>query len=137
IAGVDAQEYGLAMLKDGADLSDKSLEDLVSLDAKEFAIGDVKIEVAQVNAIDINDVMNRQAELEDLLSHVIAEKELGLFLFVVTDILNNDSVVLALGKEAERASAAFNVTLVNNTATLKGVVSRKKQIVPVLTEALK
>lgn len=137
IAGVDVQEYGLAMLKAGADLSDKSLEDLISLDAKEFAIGDTKIEIAQVNAIDISDVMNRQAELEELLNGVIADKGLDLFLFVVTDILNNDSVVLVLGKEAERASAAFNVTLVNKTATLKGVVSRKKQIVPVLTEALK
>ncbi|HJF33099.1 MAG TPA: manganese-dependent inorganic pyrophosphatase [Sporosarcina psychrophila] len=137
IAGVDVQEYGLAMLKAGADLSDKTLEDLVKLDAKEFAINDVKVEIAQVNAIDINEVMNRQADLEDLLYRVIAEKGLDLFLFVVTDILNNDSIVLALGKEADRASAAFNVTLVDNTATLKGVVSRKKQIVPVLTEALK
>ena len=107
---VDAQEYGLAMLKAGADLSDKTLEDLIEMDAKEFTFGDVKIEIAQVNAIDINDVMNRQAELEELLNGVIAEKELGLFLFVVTDILNNDSVVLALGKEAERAGAAFNVS---------------------------
>ena len=137
ITGVDAQEYGLAMLKAGADLSNKTLEDLVKLDAKEFAINDVKVEIAQVNAIDVNDVMNRQADLEDLLYRVIAEKGLDLFLFVVTDILNNDSIVLVLGKEAVRASAAFNVTLVNNTATLKGVVSRKMQIVPVLTEALK
>ncbi|KAA0948464.1 manganese-dependent inorganic pyrophosphatase [Sporosarcina sp. ANT_H38] len=137
ITGVDVQEYGLAMLKAGADLSNKTLEDLVKLDAKEFGINEVKIEIAQVNAIDINDVMHRQADLEDLLYRVIAEKGLDLFLFVVTDILNNDSIVLALGKEAGRASAAFNVTLVNNTAILKGVVSRKMQIVPVLTEALK
>jgi len=137
ITGVDAQEYGLAMLKAGANLSGKTLEDLVKLDAKEFDINEVKIEIAQVNAIDINDVMNRQADLEDLIYRVIAEKGLDLFLFVVTDILNNDSIVLALGKEAGRASEAFNVTLLNNTATLKGVVSRKMQIVPVLTEALK
>ncbi|CAM3221723.1 manganese-dependent inorganic pyrophosphatase [Filibacter tadaridae] len=137
LAGVDALEYGLDMLKAGADLSNKTLEDLVKLDAKEFAINEAKVEIAQVNAIDVNDVMKRQPELENLLYRVIAEKGLDLFLFVVTDILNNDSIVLALGKEADRASAAFDVTLVNNTATLKGVVSRKKQIVPVLTEALK
>ncbi len=137
IADVDAREYGLAMLKAGADLSDKSLEDLIALDAKEFVMGNAKVEIAQVNAIDVNDVMNRQAELEALLNGVIEEKGLDLFLFAVTDILNNDSVVLVLGKEAERASAAFNVALDNNTAKLTGVVSRKKQIVPVLTEALK
>ncbi len=137
IAQVDSLEYGLDMLKAGADLSGKTLEDLIALDAKEFAIDDVKIEIAQVNAIDVAEVMNKQADLEDLLYRVIAEKGLDLFLFVVTDILNNDSVVLALGKEAERACAAFNVELVNNVTTLKGVVSRKKQIVPVLSDALK
>lgn len=136
IAEVDAEEYGLAMLKAGADLSDKTLEDLISLDAKEFNFGDVKIEVAQVNAIDTNDVLSRQDELEQLLEKVIAHKDLDLFLFVVTDILNNDSVVIALGQAADKASSAFNVALTNNTAVLKGVVSRKKQIVPVLTEAL-
>lgn len=137
IAGVNAEEYGLEMLKAGADLSGKSLEELVSLDAKEFTMGEAKVEIAQVNAIEVADVMDRQAELEVLLNSIIEEKGLDLFLFVVTDILNNDSVVIALGTAADRAAAAFNVALDNNTATLKGVVSRKKQIVPVLTEALK
>ncbi|WP_252504575.1 manganese-dependent inorganic pyrophosphatase [Sporosarcina sp. Marseille-Q4943] len=137
IAEVDAQTYGLEMLKAGADLSGKSLEELVSLDAKEFTIGDAKIEIAQVNAIEVNDVMDRQPEIEVLLNSIIEEKGLDLFLFVVTDILNNDSAVIALGTAAERACAAFNVPLTNNTTVFKGVVSRKKQIVPVLTEALK
>ncbi|WP_432361811.1 manganese-dependent inorganic pyrophosphatase [Sporosarcina sp. UB5] len=137
IAEVDAQAYGLDMLKAGADLSGKSLEELVSLDAKEFTIGDSKIEIAQVNAIEVNDVLSRQSEVEVLLNSIIDEKGLDLFLFVVTDILNNDSTVIALGKSAERACAAFNVELTNNTGVFKGVVSRKKQIVPVLTDALK
>lgn len=137
IADVDAQVYGLEMLKAGADLSGKSLEELVSLDAKEFTMGAAKVEIAQVNAIEVDDVMKRQAEIEVLLNSIIEEKELDLFLFVVTDILNNDSSVIALGRAAERACTAFNVGLTNNTATFKGVVSRKKQIVPVLTEALK
>lgn len=138
IADVDAEVYGLEMLKAGADLSGKSLEELISMDAKEFTFeSGLKIEIAQVNAVDIEEVMQNQKELEATIGKVIEEKELGLFLFVVTDIINNDSIVLALGQEAERASSAFDVSLLNNTATLKGVVSRKKQIVPVLTEALK
>ena len=136
IAGVNAQEYGLAMLKAGADLSDKTLEDLLSLDAKEFGMGEYKVEIAQVNAVDISDVMNRQGELEDLIYRNIEEKGLDLFFFVVTDILNNDSVALALGNQAGKAEKAFGVQFVNNVALLKGVVSRKKQVVPVLTEAL-
>ncbi|GGB54485.1 manganese-dependent inorganic pyrophosphatase [Fictibacillus barbaricus] len=136
IAGVDAEKYGLEMLKAGADLSDKSVEELISLDAKEFNIGASKVEVAQVNTVDANDVLKHQEDLERSISKVIDEKGLDLFMFVVTDILTNDSTALALGKRAQSVEDAYNVKLENNTAVLKGVVSRKKQIVPVLTEAM-
>jgi manganese-dependent inorganic pyrophosphatase len=135
IAGVDANVYGLEMLKAGADLSDKTMEQLISLDAKEFEMGGRKVEIAQVNAVDTNDVLKNQAELEEVIGKVVAEKNLDLFLFVVTDILTNDSVGLAIGTASSVVEKAYNVTLENNTALLKGVVSRKKQIVPVLTEA--
>ncbi|MCM3341674.1 manganese-dependent inorganic pyrophosphatase [Paenibacillus sp. MER TA 81-3] len=137
IAGVDAESYGLDMLKAGADLSDKTIAQLVSLDSKEFQMGSAKVEIAQVNAVDVNDVLARQAEVEAALSTIISEKGLDLFVFVVTDILNNDSVALALGRAADAVEKAYNVSLVDNKAVLKGVVSRKSQIVPVLTETLK
>ncbi|MED4611005.1 manganese-dependent inorganic pyrophosphatase [Bacillus subtilis] len=136
IAGVNAEEYGLNMLKAGADLSKKTVEELISLDAKEFMLGSKKVEIAQVNTVDIEDVKKRQAELEAVISKVVAEKNLDLFLLVITDILENDSLALAIGNEAAKVEKAFNVTLENNTALLKGVVSRKKQVVPVLTDAM-
>lgn len=135
IAGVDADSYGLDMLKAGADLSDKTIAQLISLDAKEFQMGGAKVEIAQVNAVDTNDVLSRQAELEDAIQSIITDKNLDLFVFVVTDILNNDSIALALGKESKTVERAYNVSLSENKALLKGVVSRKSQIVPVLTEA--
>lgn len=135
IAGVDADSYGLEMLKAGADLSDKTIAQLISLDAKEFQMGGAKVEIAQVNAVDTNDVLSRQAELEDAIQGIIADKNLDLFVFVVTDILNNDSIALALGKGSKAVEKAYNVSLSENKALLKGVVSRKSQIVPVLTEA--
>ncbi|MEL3970939.1 manganese-dependent inorganic pyrophosphatase [Rossellomorea oryzaecorticis] len=137
IAGVDAQEYGLEMLKAGADMSSKSIAELVTLDAKEFSMGTAKVEVAQVNVVDTNDVLGRQAEIEAAMETLIKEKGLDLFLLVVTDILENDSTALALGSKTAEVEKAFNVKLENNTAVLKGVVSRKKQIVPVLTDAIK
>lgn len=137
IANVDTAQYGLAMLKAGADLSDKSLEDLLSLDAKGFEFGEYKATVAQVNAVDIEDVLGRQEELENLLNKNIADNGLDLFFFVVTDILNNDSTAVAAGQVAEEAAKAFGATIVNGRISLPGVVSRKKQIVPVLTENLK
>ncbi|CCF12978.1 manganese-dependent inorganic pyrophosphatase [Brevibacillus laterosporus GI-9] len=135
IAGVDLQSYGLEMLKAGADLSDKTISELISLDSKEFAMGNSKVEIAQVNAVDVNDVLANQAEIEAHLTAIIEKKGLDMFLFVVTDILNNDSVGLAVGRAAKAVEQAFNATLEDNKVLLKGVVSRKKQIVPVLTEA--
>jgi manganese-dependent inorganic pyrophosphatase len=105
------------------------------MDAKEFTMGSAKVEIAQVNAVDVNDVLSRKAELEAALNEIITAKGLDLFLFVVTDILNNDSIGIALGAKTAAVEKAFNVKLENNQAVLKGVVSRKSQIVPVLQEA--
>jgi len=135
IAGVDEQEYGLRMLKAGADVSSKTVAELLSLDAKEFTMGKAKVEIAQVNVIDPGDVLARQGDIEAAIREAIDRKGLNLFLFVVTDILNNDSVGLALGQDAGVVEGAYGVRLENNRAVLKGVVSRKSQIVPVLTEA--
>ena len=134
IAGVDLQTYGMELLKAGANLRARSIAQLVSTDAKEFSMGEAKVEIAQVTAIDVDDVLSRQDELEAALRDIVAAKGLDLFLFVVTDILNNDSVAVAVGPRAATVETAYDVTLENNRARLKGVVSRKLQIVPVLTE---
>ena len=134
VTGVDLQTYGLELLKAGASLRDRSIAQLTATDSKEFTMGGAKVEIAQVTAIDVDDVLSRQAELESALRDVIAAKGLDLFLFVITDILNNDSVVVALGSRADAVETAYGVTLEGNRALLTGVVSRKLQIVPVLTE---
>ncbi|MCY0874744.1 MAG: manganese-dependent inorganic pyrophosphatase [Firmicutes bacterium] len=136
LAGVDLAEYGLAMLKAGADLGDKTIEQLISIDAKEFQMGAYKVEIAQVNAVDTQDVLVRQPEIEEALGRLMARKGLDLFMFVVTDILQNDSVALVLGRAAGAVEKAYHASLTDNRVVLKGVVSRKQQIVPVLTETL-
>ncbi|MCM3739662.1 manganese-dependent inorganic pyrophosphatase [Oceanobacillus luteolus] len=134
IAGVDLETYGLEMLKAGADLSEKSVSDLLTMDAKEFSMGDAKVEIAQVNTVDLSEIYEKQDEIEAEINQIIESKSLDLFLFVVTDILNNDSEVLALGRGQANVATGFNVELQNNRALLKGVVSRKKQIVTTLTD---
>ena len=135
IAELNIEEYGLAMLKAGTDLSDVSAEGLVALDAKEVTIaGNINSVIAQVNTASIPDMLERKEEIENAMKKVIEEKNLDLFFFAITDIINSNSQVIALGKKASLVEKSYNVTLENNTAFLKGVVSRKKQIIPVLTE---
>ncbi len=133
IAGVNAEEYGLEMLKAGADISGLSAEEVISLDAKEFSMGDKNVEIAQVNTVDTDDVLTRKAELEQAMEKAVADKGSDLFLLVVTDILTNNSTVVAVGNK-EAVAQAFNVSLDGNQAVLEGVVSRKKQIVPPLNQ---
>ncbi|MEQ6389523.1 manganese-dependent inorganic pyrophosphatase [Bacillaceae bacterium S4-13-58] len=137
IAEINLDEYGLNMLKAGADLSDKSAQELITLDAKEFQMGDYKVEVAQVNTVDVDEVFERQAELETAIQSTVDSKGLDLFVLAVTDILNSNSTALALGSQAVAVEKAYQVKLENNKALLEGVVSRKKQIVPILTNTLK
>lgn len=134
IAGVDLDSYGLQMLRAGASLSDISIAELISRDCKEFTMGNATVEIAQVNAIDVEEVLSRQAELETELADRVTANGLDLFLFVVTDILNSDSVVVAIGPQASAVESAYGVSLQGNRAQLRGVVSRKLQIVPALTQ---
>lgn len=136
IANVDIQTYGLEMLKAGANTSDKSAEELLNIDAKSFSMGEHEVRVAQVNTVDIDEVLNRQEELENAINAETAQEGYALFVLVVTDILNSNSKVLALGQQQPAVEKAFNVALDQNTALLEGVVSRKKQVVPQLTAAL-
>ena len=68
-------------------------------------------------------------------NELLIEKEgLDLFMLLITDIVNSNSQVIALGKNADLIEKSYGVKLENNTALLKGIVSRKKQVIPVLTE---
>ena len=134
IAELDANTYGLDMLKAGTDLTGFSAKDILFIDAKETSLKDVKSIIAQVNTACIDDVMKFKADLETEMNKVIEEKDLGLFVLAITDIINSNSQAIVLGKRADIVEKSYNVTLENNTALLKGVVSRKKQMVPIMTE---
>ncbi len=137
LAGVDANTYGLQMLKAGADIRSKSASQLVNQDAKEFQIGTHQVVIAQVNTFDVSEVLLRQGEIEEIMEQVIADKGLDLFMFVITDVIHNDSVAICRGKVSHLVEVAYGVSLKNNTAFLQGVVSRKLQIIPVLTDVMK
>ncbi|MBF2595847.1 manganese-dependent inorganic pyrophosphatase [Listeria welshimeri] len=133
IADVDIQTYGMEMLKAGADVSKKTVAELL-LDAKEFNMNGNKVEIAQINVVDVNDVLNRRSEVEALMTQNVVDKGLDLYLFVITNILTNDSIGISIGSKTAVVEEAYGIKFVENQAPLKGVVSRKKQVVPILTD---
>ena len=122
------------MLKAGTDLSSFTIPEILSLDAKQIDFKDVKSIVNQVNTADIADVMKMKDDLEAGMEKIIEEEDLDLFMLLITDIVNSNSQVIALGKDAGLVEKAYDVKLEDNTVLLEGVVSRKKQVVPIMTE---
>lgn len=135
LAGVNLEEYGLALLKAGTNLASKSAEELIDIDAKTFGLNGNDVRVAQVNTVDIAEVLERQAEIEAAMAAASAANGYSDFVLMITDIVNSNSEILALGSNMDKVEAAFNFKLENNHAFLAGAVSRKKQVVPQLTEA--
>ena len=134
IAEIDYEKYGMEMLKAGTDLSSFSIDEILHLDAKKIDFKEIKAIVNQVNTASIEDVMKMKKEFEARMNEIIAEEGLDLFMLLITDIVNSNSQVIALGKNASLIEKSYGVKLEDNTALLKGVVSRKKQVVPILTE---
>jgi manganese-dependent inorganic pyrophosphatase len=134
ISGLDPEVYGLEMLKAGTDLSSFTIDEILNLDAKQINFKEVKAIVNQVNTASIPDVMTMKEDLENRMNEIIAEENLDLFMLLITDIVNSNSQVIALGNGAGLVEKSYGVKLENNTALLEGVVSRKKQVVPVMTE---
>ena len=132
IANINIEEYGLEMLKAGTNLDDLSEEQLINLDAKSLEKDGTKFVIAQVNTVSIEDVLKRQEKLEEVINKTIEEKGLSLFVFAITDILNSNSEIIALGSRIDAVEKAFEKTLVDNRTFLEGVVSRKKQLLPLI-----
>ncbi|QKS70112.1 manganese-dependent inorganic pyrophosphatase [Paenalkalicoccus suaedae] len=136
IAGIDLDTYGLDLLKAGANMSEATVDQILTMDAKEFTMGEHVVKIAQVNVVDANDVLGRKTEVLSSMASEVQEKGYGLFVLAVTDILSNDSVLLSTGEHESAVETAFGVKVDDHEALLEGVVSRKKQIVPPLTSAL-
>jgi len=136
IAGVNTDEYGLEMLKAGTALGDKSEAELLNMDMKIFEIDGSKIGVAQVNTVNEAEVLERKEKLLSEIDNIITKEGLKFFMFAITNILSNDSVALVSGDGNDIIEKAFGEKVDSNLVTLKGVVSRKKQIIPPLTKAI-
>ena len=130
IANVDFKTYGLEMLKAGTDLDKYTEDELIRLDAKKIEKEDIKYVIAQVNTVSIPDVLKRKAKIEEEMNKEILASGLSLFVFVITDIVNSNSEAIVLGDRTDVISKDYEIK--DNVAVMPGVVSRKKQILPLV-----
>ena len=137
IAGIDIEEYGRAMFKAGSNIESRTPKDLFNRDFKKFSVGDVVIGVGQVNCMEQEEVQNIKVKMKDYISTVTGDNGMDMVFFMITNVLDGGSEVLCSGKNASATiSQAFNVGTTDDSVYLDGVVSRKKQMLPAIMEAL-
>ena len=136
IAGINLEEFAKEMFKAGTSLQGKTVEQIFNQDFKPFTIGDTKIGVAQVNTMDIEGFMPLKDDMLSYMSKKAEEGGFDMLMLLLTDILTEGSQILVAGKQPEIVEKAFKVELKDSTAFLPGVLSRKKQVIPPLTNSI-
>ena len=135
IAEVDMNEYGMDLLKAGTNLSNKSEYEILNVDMKVFELGQGRFGIAQINTVNENELVDKKDLFLKEIDKMLKELNLVGFMFVITNILTNNSAAIVSGEKSETIEIAFSAKAVDNVFYLPGVVSRKKQIVPPLTKA--
>ena len=132
IAKVNFKDYGYKMIKFGSSLKGMTREQVLYKDYKNYVIKGRSVGLGQVITTDIKEVLDEKEDYISLLN-TVSEKNNYLFVCLfITDILDNGTYVLYSDRAKNILEDAFNIKDMEEGHFLKGIVSRKKQILPVL-----
>ena len=137
IANVDLNAYGLEMLKAGSSIGNMSPMEIVRNDLKEFTIGAYRVIVSQTSVMDTKEIMAKEDELLAAMKTICDTEGFDLSLVMITDILEEATYLLFTGSPRTLIGEAFRKDTSGTHLYLPGVMSRKKQIIPPLSEAVK
>ena len=130
IANVSLDDLGRDIFS--ASMDAKSAEDLLMADYKEFHIAGHDLAVAQITCVDSPKILERKDEFLTLMRQVKANKDYSMMILMLTDVLMEGTQLIYLGSD-EIIEQAFNIKPKNNTVFLPQVMSRKKQVIPMLS----
>ena len=137
-AGIeDAEAFAMEVLRHGSAIGTMPVQDIVRNDIKEFDFGEHRITVSQINIMDRQQALERLGELQKALNEFRKQEGYDLSLLMVTDILGEATDLLAAGSPQTQLVHAFGEAAAEGCYHLPGVLSRKKQIIPPLTEAFR
>ncbi|CAM2803825.1 putative manganese-dependent inorganic diphosphatase [Hathewaya histolytica] len=134
IAGIKAEDFAKEMFKAGTSLDGKTPEEIFHQDFKTFSLNSFKVGVSQITTMDLDGFRVKKGELISLMEDKAKSQRYDLLLLLATDILEASSEVVPVGKYKDLVGTAFNVKFTGDSAYVPGVVSRKKQVIPPLTE---
>ena len=134
ICGIDQEKFATQMFEAGSSLKNMSPEEILHNDFKEYTFGVRKIGIGQINTADLQGIKKFRAAILAYMSELTAKGEFYIVLLIITDIINEETEVLFVETQKGMVAKVFNPLKDENSFLLKGVVSRKKQIVPKISD---
>lgn len=137
IAGVNYEEFAKEMFHAGSNLSGKSASEILHQDFKKFTVDDMNIGIGQINSMSAEELLEIKSKVEPELKKAAEDDGLDMLFFMLTNIIDESSEVLFTGAKSQYTiNSAFGINASGDKATLPGVVSRKKQLLPAIVEAI-
>ena len=137
IAGIDIDEFAQKMFEAGSDFSNKTEDEILNQDFKIFHSGDYTFGVSQISALARTELDKVQARITPLMEKMQVDKKIDMYFVMLTDILDESTYLIYTGQEAAAiAASAYSQPQNGQGLMLKGVVSRKKQLIPELINAI-
>ena len=136
IADLNVEDFAMEMFKSGTTLTGKTPKELLNQDFKSFLINEDKVGISQVYTMDSASLEGMREELLKTMEERSKENGYSIFILMLTDIFNQASEMIVVGPNKESVAKAFNANLEDNSFYAPGVLSRKKQVIPPITNIL-
>ena len=137
IAGMDIETHAKNMFQAGSDFKNKTTEEIFYQDFKVFHTDDCDFGVAQISAMSREELDKVGEQLRPFMTQVLGDKKLDMVYVMLTDILEESSKVIFFGDNAGKIlAAAFRKEEREEGILLEGIISRKKQMIPTLMNAM-
>lgn len=137
IAGINIAQFADELFRSGSNLKDKSPEELLYHDFKTYSVNKVSFAVGQINFMNASDLQDAKKKLLEYLNTSFRRNDIDMMFIMLTNIVEESSELLFFGNGAkEAAESAMKMTAFTDALQLKGVVSRKKQMIPALMAVL-
>lgn len=136
IAKVNLDKYGMELLASGVSIKGMSVNDVIYKDFKSYVINDNKFAIGQVFTTNFSDYVGDLDKYREELDRIALNNNYKLVCLFVTDIITNNSYLLYNNESKWYLMDAYNLSELEQGTILKGIISRKKQMVPPIMEVL-
>ena len=137
IAGIEPEEYARKMFRAGSDLKNRTPEEIFYTDFKTFEVNEETIGIGQITSMDEEELSDIRDRIKPFIEKAYEQHGLSLAFFMLTNIIDESTTMICYGKHAQGLlESAFGVAVKDHIAKMPGIVSRKKQVVPVIMAEL-